>query len=141
MDILLVEDNPADMRLVSEALAEGGVPARLHWAASGEEALDFLRRQGAHGGQATPDLVLLDLNLPGLDGHEVLAAMKCDAALKRIPVVVLTSSSARQDVLAAYGAHANAYLVKPDDYEQFLAMVREMGAYWLRSVLLPSQAA
>ena len=141
MDILLVEDNPADVRLVREALAEGGVQAALHWAATGEAALDFLHRRGSHAGERTPDLVMLDLNLPGLHGHEVLAEIKRDPALLSIPVVVLTSSAARGDVLAAYGAHANAYVVKPDDYEQFLAMVGTIRSYWLSSVLLPSRVA
>ena len=139
MDILLVEDNPADVRLVREALAEGEVTADLHWAASGEAALGFLRRQGEHATQPTPDLVLLDLNLPGLNGHEVLTAIKDDPALRSIPVVVLTSSAARRDVLAAYAAHANAYVVKPDDFEQFLALVGTLRAYWLTTVLLPSR--
>ncbi len=141
MDILLVEDNPADMRLVQEALVEGDVPAQLHWAGSGEAALGFLRHTGEHAGQPTPDLVLLDLNLPGLLGHEVLAEIKRDPALLSIPVVVLTSSSTRKDVLAAYAAHANAYMVKPDNYTQFLALVGALRAYWLTSVLLPSRVA
>jgi two-component system, chemotaxis family, response regulator Rcp1 len=140
MDILLVDDNPADVRLVREALAEGEVPAELHWAASGEEALDFLRHAGKHTAQAAPDLVLLDLNLPGLNGHEVLAEIKRDPALLRIPVVVLTSSANPADVLAAYGAHANAYLVKPQDYEEFLSLVGSIRNHWLTTVMLPSQA-
>jgi len=139
MDILLVEDNPADMRLVREALAEGGVTAQLHWAPSGEAALGFLRRSGSDAGQPVPDLVLLDLNLQGLRGQEVLEEIKSDPALMSIPVVVLTSSSARRDVLDAYAAHANSYLVKPDDFEQFLALVGTLRSYWLSSVLLPSQ--
>ena len=123
MDILLVEDNPADMRLVSEALAEGEIPARLHWVQSGEAALGYLRRAVDDAGRPMPDLVLLDLNLPGLHGHEVLAEIKRDPALLRIPVLVLSSSSTRQDVLRAYGEHANAYMVKPEDFDQFLALV------------------
>ena len=140
MDILVIEDNPADVRLVREALAEGGVPAELHWASTGEEALDFLRRRGQHAGRRTPDLVLLDLNLPGLHGQEVLAEIKQDPDLLRIPIVVLTSSAAHRDVAAAYGAHANSYVVKPDDYDQFLALVGTIRSYWLTSVLLPSRA-
>ena len=141
LHILLVEDNAADMRLVREALIEGEVPATLHWAPSGEMALRFLRRSGDQAAAPQPDLVLLDLNLPGLGGHEVLAEIKHDPALLAIPVVVLTSSSARQDVLNAYAGHANAYMVKPDDYTQFLALVGNLRAYWLASVLLPSRVA
>ena len=139
MDILLVEDNPADARLVREALAEGGVSAALHWVASGEDALSFLRPAGSQPAAGRPDLVLLDLNLPGLNGHEVLAEIKGDPALLRIPVVVLTSSANPSDVLAAYGAHANAYLIKPEDYDEFLSLVGSIRNHWLTSVLLPSQ--
>jgi CheY-like chemotaxis protein len=142
MEILLVEDNPADVRLVREALAEGEVQADLHWSASGEDALHYLRRTGAYtAARATPDLVLLDLNLPGLHGQEVLMAIKQDPALLRIPVVVLTSSANPSDVQAAYGHHANAYQVKPQDYEAFLALVGSLRSYWLSSVLLPERAA
>lgn len=139
LEILLVEDNPADVRLVREALTEGGVPARLHWVPSGEAALGFLRREGDSAASPTPDLVLLDLNGPGLHGLEVLAAIKRDPALLSIPVVVLTSSAARADVQAAYAAHANSYVVKPDDYEQFLALAAAIRNYWLTAVLLPSR--
>ncbi len=138
--ILLVEDNPADVRLVREALAEGGVPARLHWMPSGETALGFLRREGDRAASPRPDLVLLDLNGPGLHGLEVLAAIKRDPDLLSIPVVVLTSSAARADVLAAYAAHANSYVVKPDDYEQFLALVASLCSYWLTAVMPPGLA-
>lgn len=142
MNILLVEDNPADMRLVREALTEGDVMACLHWSASGEDALDHLRGLGAHAGAAmTPDLVLLDLNLPGLHGQEVLAEIKSDPALQSIPVLVLTSSPARGDVLAAYQAHANAYLVKPDDYDQYLDLIGSIRSHWLGKVLLPNRVA
>lgn len=138
MDILLVEDNAADVRLVREALAEGKVPATLHCAGSGEEALDCLRHFGSHSAQPLPDLVLLDLNLPGMNGQEVLKEIKCDPALAHIPVLVLTSSAHRSDVLAAYGAHANAYLVKPQDYDEFLSLVSSIRDHWLKSVMLPS---
>ena len=137
--ILLVEDNPADARLVREALAESDFGAELHWVSSGEAALAFLRRASAFVVAPTPDLVLLDLNLPGLRGQEVLDEIKRDPALLSIPVVVLTSSAARQDVLAAYNSHVNSYMVKPKDYEQFLALVGTIRAYWLTSVLLPSR--
>ena len=142
MNIMLVEDNPADMRLVREALAEGEIAAHLDWAPSGEDALDRLRGRGAYAGAPTlPDLVLLDLNLPGLHGQEVLAEIKSDPALRRIPVLVLTSSSARTDVLAAYAAHANAYLVKPDAYDEFLALIEGVRSHWLGTVLLPNSVA
>lgn len=141
LHILLVEDNEADMRLVREALREGEVPAKLHWAPCGEVALRFLRRTGDQATAPVPDLVLLDLNLPGLRGHEVLAEIKHDPALLAIPVVVLTSSSACQDVLDAYAGHANAYMVKPDDYSQFLVLVGAIRAYWLGAALLPSRVA
>lgn len=142
MNILLVEDNPADARLVREALAERGVSAALHWVASGEDALSFLRpADGQDGAARRADLVLLDLNLPGLNGHELLAEIKGDPALLRIPVVVLTSSANPSDVLAAYGAHANAYLIKPEDYDEFLSLVGSIRNHWLTSVLLPSQVA
>lgn len=139
MNILLVEDNPADMRLVREALSEGDIPARLHWVQSGEDALGYLRHEGDYADQPEPDLVLLDLNLPGLHGHEVLSEIKRDVALLHIPVLVLTSSWTRPDVLRAYGAHANAYLVKPEDYDQFLALVGSIRSHWLNAVMLPSR--
>ncbi len=142
MEILLVEDNPADVRLVREALTEGDVQVDLHWSATGEDALHYLRHTGLHASaQATPDLVLLDLNLPGLNGQEVLTAIKSDPALLRIPVVVLTSSANPADVHAAYGKHANAYLVKPQDYDEFLTLVGSIRNYWLTSVLLPGRVA
>lgn len=139
MDILLVEDNPADARLVREALAEGDVAAELHWVSSGEDALSFLRHSATFPNSPTPDLVLLDLNLPGLKGQEVLIEMKSDPELLCIPVVVLTSSGARQDVLDAYGAHVNSYVIKPTDFEQFLALVGTIRTYWLTSVVLPTR--
>jgi two-component system, chemotaxis family, response regulator Rcp1 len=141
MNILLVEDNPADARLLQEALADIALPAQLQWCATGEAALALLRR--AHTGsahtEARPDLVLLDLNLPGLRGIEVLQAIKADPALLRTPVLVYSSSLSRQDVQEAYAAHANAYLVKPDDYEQCLAWVAHLRDHWLSTVVLPSR--
>ena len=144
MHILLVEDNPADARLLREAMDDGAQFAGdqplfdLHWVASGEQALQFLRRATAYATAPTPDLVLLDLNLPGLHGHEVLAAIKGDAALAAIPVVVLSSSAARHDVSQAYAAHANAYMLKPVDYEQCLALVAAIRCYWFGAALLPA---
>ncbi len=139
MNILHIEDNPADARLVREAMQESSVPAALDWVGDGEQGLAFLRRLGPHAQAPTPDLVLLDLNLPGLHGLEVLAAIKQDPALRRIPVVVLTSSAARVDVLAAYDAHANAYLVKPDSFGDFIALVATLESHWLSAVQLPSR--
>jgi len=141
MNILLVEDNPADMRLVREAMLERHSTTALHWVADGDTALDYLRRRGAHAAAAAPDLVLLDLNLPGISGKEVLAEIKRDPQLGSIPVVVLTSSAARQDVLDAYRAHGNAYMVKPADYDDYLALVDRIQAYWLSAVLLPTRVA
>ena len=141
MNILLVEDNPADVRLVREALAESELVIDLHAVASGEEALAFLRRSAAFSSAPTPDLVLLDLNLPGLRGQEVLSEIKHDPSLRSIPVVVLTSSAARQDVLDAYNSHVNSYMIKPNDFEQFLALVSTIRAYWLTSVVLPTRVA
>lgn len=141
MEILLVEDNPADLRLVREALGEARVQADLCRAATAEQALALLRERAGAAGAALPDLVLLDLNLPGQHGRELLAEIKGDPALRTVPVVVLTTSAARADVLAAYGAHANAYMVKPDDYAGYVALVAAIGAYWLGAVLLPTRAA
>ena len=139
MNILLVEDNPADMRLVREALSESAVDAALHWAEDGTRALDFLRRRGAHAEAPTPDLVLLDLNLPGIGGKEGLAEMKRDPALASIPAVVLSSSAARQDVLDAYAEHANAYMLKPVDFDDYVGIMRLLQSYWLDAVLLPTR--
>lgn len=140
MNILLVEDNPADMRLVREAMTECDAPAALHWVADGDSALEFLHRSGAHPHAPVPDLVLLDLNLPGVGGKEVLAEIKRDPELSSIPVIVLTSSAARQDVLDTYRAHGNAYMVKPADFEDYLELVDRIQSYWLGAVLLPSRA-
>lgn len=140
MNILLVEDNPADMRLVREAMHECDASAALHWVADGDAALDYLYHRGAHTQAPQPDLVLLDLNLPGMSGKEILSSIKHDPSLTSIPVVVLTSSAARQDVLDTYQAHANAYMVKPTDFDDYVALVERIQAYWLNAVLLPSRA-
>ncbi len=137
MNILLVEDNPADTRLVREVLAEGEMSVELHWVSTGEAALEFLRRGAAFRAAPTPDLVLLDLNLPGLSGQEVLKEVKSDPVLRSIPVVVLTSSAAPQDISAAYHAHVNSYAVKPADFERFLAMMATIRSYWLTVALPP----
>jgi two-component system, chemotaxis family, response regulator Rcp1 len=139
MNILLVEDNPADVNLVREAMMESPSAAELHWVADGGQALDFLRRCGKFSHAPTPDLVLLDLNLPGIGGKEVLCEVKSDPLLGTIPVVVLTSSAAPQDVLDTYRAHGNAYMVKPANFDEYMHLIERIQMYWLDSVLLPTQ--
>jgi len=137
--ILLVEDNAADVRLTREALHEGKVRNSLTVARDGAEAMRILRREGEFAGVARPDLVLLDLNLPRKDGREVLAEIKADDELKRIPVVVLTTSSAEVDILNSYSLHANCYITKPVDLEQFVTVVRSIDDFWLTVVRLPQE--
>jgi two-component system, chemotaxis family, response regulator Rcp1 len=139
IEILLVEDNPGDVRLTKEALREGKVANNLSVAADGVEALAFLRREGAHKNAARPDLVLLDLNLPRKDGRQVLAEIKNDAELRRIPVVVLTTSKAEEDILKTYDLHANCYIAKPVDLEQFIRVVKSIDDFWLTVVRLPPE--
>jgi CheY-like chemotaxis protein len=133
-----VEDNPGDVRLTIEALKEGKVSNSLSVARDGVEALSFLRREGPHAKAARPDLILLDLNLPKKDGREVLAEIKDDSSLRRIPVVVLTTSKAEEDILRTYDLHANCYITKPVDLEQFISVVRSIDDFWLSVVRLPS---
>jgi CheY-like chemotaxis protein len=140
VEILLVEDSPSDTELTIEALKEAKVRNRLSIVEDGVAALEFLRRQGQHAGAPRPDLILLDLNLPRKDGREVLAEIKSDNDLKTIPVVVLTTSRAEQDVLQAYKYHANCYITKPVDFEQFLNVVHSIESFWLMLVTLPSAA-
>jgi CheY-like chemotaxis protein len=137
VDILLVEDNPGDARLMQEALAEARVRNRLHVVADGVEALAYLRRQDPFPSAVRPDLILLDLNLPGKDGRDVLAEIKRDQDLRRIPVVILTSSQAAADIARAYDLHANAYVTKPLDVEQFITVVKSIEDFWLTIVKLP----
>ncbi len=137
VEILLVEDNEGDVRLTREALKEGRIRNRLNVVQDGEQALAFLRREGEHADAPRPDLILLDLNLPRLDGREVLAAIKSDLALKSIPVVVLTSSRTEQDLLRAYDLHANCFITKPVEFEQFIEVVRSIEDFWLTIVVLP----
>jgi CheY-like chemotaxis protein len=137
IDILLVEDNPADVRLTREALRDAKVTNRLNVVADGVAALDYLYRRGDHAGATRPDLVLLDLNLPRKDGREVLEEIKSDPRLRSIPVVVLTTSRAEEDVLRSYDLHANCYITKPVDLGQFLAVVRAIDDFWLAVVRLP----
>jgi CheY-like chemotaxis protein len=141
VEILLVEDNLGDARLTREALKEGKIRNNLHHAKDGVEALQFLRREGEHADVPVPDIVLLDLNLPKKDGRQVLAEMKADEALKTIPVVVLTTSEAEQDILRSYALHANCYVTKPVDLEKFISIVRAIEDFWLAVVKLPPTQA
>ena len=141
VEILLVEDNPGDARLTREALNEAKIRNHLHHAMDGVEALAFLRREGKHGAAPRPDIILLDLNLPRKDGREVLAELKADATLCTIPVVVLTTSEAEQDIVRSYQLHANCYITKPVDLEKFLAIVRAIEDFWLAVVRLPQATA
>lgn len=139
VEILLVEDNPGDVRLTIEALKEGKVRNRLNVARDGVEALEYLKREGPFRDATRPDLVLLDLNLPKMDGREVLAAIKADESLRRIPVVVLTTSKAEEDVLRSYALHANCYITKPVDLDQFISVVKSIDDFWLTVVRLPNE--
>ena len=135
--VLLVEDSPGDVRLTQEAFRDSNV--HLHVAADGVEAMAFLRRVGAHAGAARPDLILLDLNLPRMDGREVLARIKRDENLKTIPIVILTTSEAEADIVKSYQLQANCYLVKPVQLEAFVTLVKSINDFWLTKVKLPQQ--
>jgi len=137
IEVLLVEDNPGDVRLTMEAMRESKVLVNLSVAPDGEEALAFLRKEGPHQKAARPDLILLDLNLPRKDGREVLADIKADAELRRIPVVVLTTSRAEEDILRTYNLHANCFITKPVDLDQFITVVGSIGEFWFSVVRLP----
>jgi len=138
VEILLVEDNPGDERLTREALKEGKVYSNLHWVKDGVEAMHFLRREGRFANAIRPDIILLDLNLPKKDGREVLEEIKQDPQLKCIPVVVLTTSKAEEDVLKTYGLHANCYVTKPVDLDQFIRVVKSIEHFWFSVVKLPA---
>ena len=137
IEILLVEDNPGDVRLTKEALKEDKVRNNLHVVEDGLAALDWLRREGKYDSAPRPDIILLDLNLPKKDGREVLSEIKTDNDLKRIPVVVLTTSKDEEDVLRAYNFNANCYITKPVDLEQFIRVVKAIEQFWLTIVKLP----
>jgi len=139
IEILLVEDNPGDARLTLEAFKEGKVINNFRVVTDGVEALAYLRREGHYAQAPQPDLILLDLNLPRKDGREVLAEIKNDEYLKRIPVVVLTTSAAEEDIARAYGAHANCYITKPVELDQFLRVVQSIESFWLSLVRLPNR--
>jgi CheY-like chemotaxis protein len=139
IQILLVEDNPGDVRLTIEAFKDGKVFHTMHVATDGVEALAFLRHEGQYVQAPRPDIILLDLNLPRKDGREVLQEIKGDDNLKRIPVVILTTSAAEQDILESYNLHANCYITKPVDLDQFLKVVHWVEDFWLTIVRLPSE--
>jgi two-component system, chemotaxis family, response regulator Rcp1 len=139
IDILLVEDNPGDVDLAREGLEEGKVRNQLHVVGDGEAALAFLRRQAPYADAPRPDVILLDLNLPRKDGREVLAEIKADEELKLIPVVVLTTSEAEQDIVRSYKLHANCYVTKPLDLDQFVTVVKSIEDFWLAIVKLPPE--
>ena len=137
VEILLVEDNEGDVRLTREALKEGRIRNRLSVVPDGEQALAFLRREGVHADAPRPDLILLDLNLPKYDGRQLLEQIKSDADLCHIPIVVLTTSSAEEDILRSYKLHANAYVTKPVDLDQFIAAIRQIDEFFVQVVRLP----
>jgi two-component system, chemotaxis family, response regulator Rcp1 len=139
VEILLVEDNPGDVRLTREALKEGKVRNNLYVASDGMKALAFLRREGEFSDAPRPDLILLDLNLPRKDGREVLEEVKADPQLRLIPVVILTSSQAEQDIVRAYDLHANCYISKPVDLDQFITVVKSIEDFWFSIVKLPTE--
>ena len=139
--ILLVEDNPGDVLLTEEALQEGKVCNDLYVAEDGMEAIAFLRREGKYEDMPRPDVILLDLNLPRMDGREVLAEIKADPDLKRIPVVILTTSSADEDILKSYDLHANCYITKPVDLDQFIEVVKSVKHFWFTIVKMPFNGA
>ena len=137
IEILLVEDNPGDVRLTIEAFRENRVRNKLSVVADGVEALAFLRQEGKYAAVPRPDLILLDLNMPKKDGREVLAELKADENLRRIPVIVLTTSQAEEDILRVYGLNGNCYISKPVDLEQFIKVVKCIEDFWLTIVKLP----
>lgn len=140
IDILLVEDNPGDVRLTQEAMKEAKVRNALYVVGDGVEAMAFLRKQGVYKDVPRPDMILLDLNLPKKNGHEVLNEIKSDNDLKRIPVVMLTISKAEEDIIKSYNLHANCFITKPVDLGQFLAVVKSIEDFWLTVVKLPNGA-
>lgn len=139
IEILLVEDNHIDVKFTKEALKEGKVSNRLHVVRDGEEALDYLFQRGEHQDAVRPDIILLDLNLPKIDGREILAKIKSESHLKRIPVVVLTTSKADEDILSSYDLNVNCYITKPVDMYQFIEVVKAIDNFWFSVVTLPPE--
>jgi two-component system, chemotaxis family, response regulator Rcp1 len=140
VDVLLVEDSPGDVRLTREAFREANPAVRMHVASDGIEAMAFLRHEGANADAPRPDFILLDLNLPKMDGREVLALIKDDDSLRTIPTIILTTSEADADILHSYELNANAYLRKPVTLEAFEALVRSINDFWLTKVMLPQRS-
>ncbi|QPV62681.1 response regulator [Halosimplex litoreum] len=139
VEILLAEDNPGDAKLTRKALEQGNVINNLHVVTDGVEAVEYLRQEGEHAEKPRPDLILLDLNMPRKDGREVLAEIKDDEDLRRIPVVVMTSSEAEEDIVQSYDLHANAYLTKPIDFDGFIDVVQRIEDFWLTVVKMPPE--
>ncbi len=139
IDILLVEDNPGDIRLTQEAFKDGKIKNDLNVVMDGEEAIYYLKKTGQYANVSTPDIILRDLNLPKKDGREVLAEIKDDPLLKLIPVIILTTSSAQSDILNTYSHHANCYIMKPVDFNQFINVIRTIEDFWLTIVKLPAK--
>ena len=139
IDVLLVEDDPGDVLMTREAFEDNKVANRLAVVSDGVSAMEYLRKEGPYADAPTPDLVLLDLNLPRMDGREVLQALKQDDQLRRIPVVVLTTSEAEEDVLRSYSLHANAYVTKPVDFDRFIDVVRQIDDFFVSVVRLPGR--
>ena len=139
IEVLLVEDRPGDVRLTQEAFRDANIAIHLHVASDGVEAMAFLRKEGTHGEAPRPDLILLDLNLPRMDGREVLAHIKADAGLRAIPTVILTTSDSEADIVRSYDLQANCYLSKPVQLEAFEALVRSINDFWLTKVKLPQK--
>jgi two-component system, chemotaxis family, response regulator Rcp1 len=140
IEVLLVEDSPGDVRLTREVFRNTNMSIRMHVASDGVEAMAFLRREGVHVGAPRPEIILLDLNLPKMDGREVLAHIKKDASLKTIPTVILTTSDAEADIVKSYQLQANCYLIKPVQLEAFESVVKSINDFWLTKVKLPQQA-
>lgn len=138
VNILLIEDNPGDVRLAQEAFKEGKIKVDLNVVMDGLEAIKFLRKEQSYQNTKTPDLILLDLNLPKKDGREVLSEIKSDPTLRRIPVVILTTSSAEQDILNSYNLHVNCYVNKPVDFDKFFDIIQKIEEFWLRTAILPT---
>lgn len=137
IEILLVEDNPGDVRLTSEVFKEGKIRNKLHVVKDGEEALQFLKKEGKFAKAVHPDLILLDLNLPKKDGREVLDEIKNDPELKRIPVIILTTSTAEEDIVKTYNSNANCFVSKPVDLDEFMSVIKSIENFWLTIVKLP----
>lgn len=138
VEILLIEDSPSDANLTIREFSKAKIANNLHWVEDGETAMEYLRQQGDFAHAPRPDLILLDLNLPGMDGREVLAEVKSDISLKLIPIVILTTSNDEQDILRSYNLNANCYVTKPIDIEQFIHIVHLINEFWLAAVMLPT---